>query len=312
MPDAGAEPDLRPDDLRQRVSTEALRIRAEVPIELLVKIEKAFSLIAPRDRSQLSPLELIDQAEQRAIINPDPPVTSRSPIGRFIKQSVRKLAFFYIKFVTDQFNEFSSRSVQSQRALNARLDILESQATTTDPEPLRSLPGLPFLAWTDFEGFPGGELTAIGRALVLGPVDNGLVAELAQRNPQLSVYGVGIDLPDHNEPEFVRSAELAHLHSVAPGSLVHITMFGVAEGLVPGDQTLVADLVLRCLAPHGNAVLMSLTPAAYLARQGDAADTTPSRPVSPGTWSSAFIAAGSDAVSVQHCRDGFAMRVSAP
>ena len=311
MPAPSSPHDNSPSDIHERVAAEALAIRAQVPNELLIKIEKSFSIIAPRDRSQLSPNELIDQAEQKSVINPDPPVTSSSPVGRAVKQTIRKLNFFYIKFLTDQINEFTGRSVHAHRAINARIDELESQRAQTSPEPIRSFPGPLFLEWSEVPGLVDTYTSASGRALVLGPVDNGLVVEMVSTSPTLSVYGVGSDVPDNIEPMFLRGDEIVHLGTVAPASLNALVMFGIAERLTPGQQLSVATLALAALAPKAAVTLLSLDPQKFFERLGDQADDGPQRPISASSWAAAFTRAGCSALTITRTVNGFAVRATA-
>ena len=81
---------------------EEWRCRDQEITQLEHEIDQAWVEIAPSEAASENELPL-DQAEKLSMINPNVPIESRLGVRR-IKWLIRKLTYWYIRFLTDQFN----------------------------------------------------------------------------------------------------------------------------------------------------------------------------------------------------------------
>ena len=120
----GAEIEAEADDQRRR-NPEIARLERE--------IEQVWAdLAAARSTPAEDPGQsgLLDQAAALAALDPQVPVGSRWGL-RGVKWLVRKLTYWYMRFVTDQFNVFAGLLIRHLRSVEARLGRLEDAAPTS-------------------------------------------------------------------------------------------------------------------------------------------------------------------------------------
>ena len=91
------------------------------------EIEQAWAGIAPSEAVVDADGHLLDQTASLAALDPRVPIGSRRGL-RGVKWLVRKLTYWYVRFLTDQFNVFAGMLIRHLRSLEARLGHLEAAA----------------------------------------------------------------------------------------------------------------------------------------------------------------------------------------
>ncbi|MDE0115444.1 MAG: hypothetical protein OXT07_02315 [bacterium] len=111
------------------IEAEAERQRRQDPAvaQLELEIERAWADIAPSGVSVDGDGHLLDQTASLAALDPQVPVGSRRGL-RGVKWLIRKLAYWYVRFLTDQFNVFAGMLIRHLRNLETRLGRLEAAA----------------------------------------------------------------------------------------------------------------------------------------------------------------------------------------
>ncbi|WP_419917524.1 hypothetical protein [Candidatus Poriferisocius sp.] len=95
--------------------------------QLEFEIQQAWAGIAHEAMASSNDDPLLDRMASRAALNPHVPVGSRRGLGG-VKWMIRKLTYWYIRFITDQFNVFSGMLIRHLRGIETRLDRLEGTA----------------------------------------------------------------------------------------------------------------------------------------------------------------------------------------
>ena len=105
------------------------RRRQDREIALLeLEIEQAWADLSPSETySEVVSQDghLLDQTASLATLDPQVPIGSRRGL-RGIKWAIRKLTYWYVRFLTDQFNLFAGVLIRHLRNLEARIGRLET------------------------------------------------------------------------------------------------------------------------------------------------------------------------------------------
>ncbi|WP_419926510.1 hypothetical protein [Candidatus Poriferisocius sp.] len=92
-----------------------------------LEIEQTWADVAPTEAPVDGDGPPLDQTARLAVLDPQVPIGSRRGL-RGIKWVIRKLAYWYVRFLTDQFNVFAEMLMRHLRSLEARLGKLEAAA----------------------------------------------------------------------------------------------------------------------------------------------------------------------------------------
>ena len=246
---------------------------------------------------------LLDQAASLAALDPQVPVGSRRGL-RGVKWLIRKLTYWYIRFLTDQFNVFAGVLIRHLRSLEARLGHLEaavsqpvdhSGPTASDclddpPEPsptvvsrVADLAGSgPCLV---LSGGEGAIVQAIG--------DRGIRARGAEQDPDRVLTGLrrGADIRPGDA--------LTYLADADDEGFGTIVLTGFVEKLPPSDLQGVIDQAGRKLKGTGRIVVVVADPAN---RSRVDSELGSGLGISPTTWRHLLERAGFDA-RLEPCPD---------
>jgi len=178
---------------------------------------------------------LLDRAARAAALNPQVPIGSRRGL-RGIKWAIRKLTYWYVRFLTDQFNVFAGLLIRHLRHLEARLGRLEHAAGLPIDQSVPAgwgiiedppEPAAPVVEQVASSAGPGPCLVMSGGegALVQAIGHRGLRAYGTEQHPDRVLAGLRQRID-------IRSGDaLAHLVSSEDGEFGTIVLTGMVETL---------------------------------------------------------------------------------
>ncbi|WP_419928329.1 methionine biosynthesis protein MetW [Candidatus Poriferisocius sp.] len=246
---------------------------------------------------------LLDQTASLAALDPQVPIGSRRGL-RGIKWLIRKLVYWYVRFLTDQFNVFAGILTRYLRNLEARLGRLEA----TGGFPIdQSVPaGLGLL---DDPPEPAAEVVAqvaelagAGPCLVLSAGQGALVQAIGERG--IHTHGVEKD-PDRvliglRRRIDIRTGDvLSHLVGSEDGQFGTIVLTGMVETLPLKDLIGMVNQASLKLKNAGRIIVAVADPAS---RSHVESELGSGLGISPATWQHLLAQAGFDA-SLEPCAD---------
>ncbi len=269
-------------------------------------IEQAWAEIAESESSLLAidedgdPLE---QAASLAAIDPHVPIGSRRGL-RSIKWLIRKLSYWYARFLTDQFNVFAGALIRHLRNVETRLGRLEGAAgylgDSTVPAGFGVLDNPPEPSAGVVSHVAG--LAGSGPCLVLSGGEGAIVEAIGERG--ISAHGVEQD-PDRVLAGLRRRIDirsggvLPHLVGAEDGEFGTIVLTGFVENLPLRDLIGMVNQASLKLKRTGRIVVAVADPAS---RARVDAELGSGLGLSPVTWRHLLQQAGFDA-SLEPCSD---------
>lgn len=272
--------------------------------QLEFTIEQTWSEIAPSEVVVGGGDDhLLDQAASLAVLDPQVPIGSRRGL-RGVKWLIRKLTYWYIRFLTDQFNVFAGMLIRHLRSLETRLGNLEAAASQpvhhSRPTPPNCLddPPEPSPAVVSRVAASAGS----GSCLVLSGGEGAIVQAISERG--IRARGVEQD-PDHvlaglRRGVDIRSGDaLAHLADADSEGFGTIVLTGFVEKLPLADLQGVIDQASRTLKKTGRIIVVVADPAN---RGRVDAELGSGLGISPLSWRHLLERAGFDA-RLEPCPD---------
>jgi hypothetical protein len=245
------------------------------------------SPVAGRDGSLEEALGLV---ESSGYVDPVVPVLSSKSGGALAKRAIRQASLWYMGWVTDQVNHFTTATARALRLLDDRVLALQRQYAdyATPAAPTLELPWAhgPEAWWvpTAIQALAGRS----GRMLHAAAGDGWLVRKMVEAG--LDAYGVEPreGKSEHAEVEGVDLREepvVDHLRAVPVQTLAGLVLSGVVDGMTAAERDAIVRQVTLKLAPGGRLVLHSLTEAAWFAPEAPIeADLASGRPLRPQSW----------------------------
>ena len=297
------QPDL--ERLSATIEAEAEKQRREVDTfaQLEREIEQTWADITPSGEVDDNHGDLLDQTASLAALDPQVPIGSRRGL-RGVKWLVRKLTYWYIRFLTDQFNVFSGMLIRHLRSLETRLGHLEATAAQPvdqsemtasyclddPPEPSPSVASLV----ADFAG--------VGPCLVLSGGEGTIIQAIADRG--IRVRGVEQD-PDRVLASLRRRVDVrpgdvtAYLARADDEEFSTIVLTGFVEKLPLNDLLRVIDLASQKLMKAGRIIVAVADPEN---RSRVQLELGSGLGISPITWQHLWERAGFDS-RLEPCSD---------
>ena len=256
------------------IEAEAEELRRQDPeiAELELEIAQAWDDIAASQTSTrasseavLDDSQLLHETANLATLDPHVPIGSRRGLGG-VKWLVRKLSYWYVRFLTDQFNVFASMLIRHLRNIEARLGRVEDAAGY--PASPSSPAGLGLLDDPPEPSAAVAELVAgmadSGPCLVLSGGEGTIVEAIGQRGGR----AIGVE-PD---PERVlagmqrrldmRAGDLvAHIAGADNGEFGTIVLAGTVETLPLRALLDLLSHTSRALHKDGRVVVAVADPA---------------------------------------------------
>ena len=266
-----------------------------------------YSPLSGRGGSVTAALRVVDS---NAMVDPVVPVASQHAGGVAMKKGLRTLTMWYMSWVTDQVNRFSSGV---SRALHLLADQVDELSSRVDAQRVVEGPVVHDARahrvdawWVD--GATVALAGPAGRVLHAACGDGWLVLHLAGRG--IDAYGVdpGVSADAFGEATGadLRQEGLAdHLGAVGAEELGGVVLTGVVDGASLGERARLLELVSDRLAPGGALVVHSLSAEGFDAPDAPPeVDLAPGRPMRPGAWETFLPLAGYDDVRTQLGPDG--------
>ena len=246
---------------------------------------------------------LLDQTASLAALDPQVPIGSRRGLHG-VKWLIRKLTYWYIRFLTDQFNVFAGMLIRHLRSLETRLGHLEAAASQPDdlsgPTTSNCLDDPPEPSPTVVSQVAA--LAGSGPCLVLSGGEGAIVQAIGNRG--IPARGIEQD-PDRVLASLRRGVEirhgdaLAHLADADDEGFGTIVLTGFVEKLSLGNLRGVIDLADRKLKGTGRIIVVVADPAN---RSRVDSELGSGLGISPITWRHLLERAGFDA-RLEPCPD---------
>ena len=283
------------------------RRRQDREIALLeLEIEQAWADLSPSGDSFDAfshDGHLLDQTASLAALDPQVPIGSRRGL-RGIKWTIRKLTYWYVRFLTDQFNLFAGVLIRHLRNLETRLGRLETAAGLPVDQSVPAGWGI-----IDDPPDPSAEvvdqvagLAGSGPCLVLSAGQGALVEAIGDRG--IRTYGVEQD-PDRvftglRHRIDIRTGDvLAHLVGSEDGEFGTIVLTGMVENLPLKDLIGMVNQASLKLKSAGRIIVAVADPAS---RSQVESELGSGLGISPLTWRHLLERAGFDA-RIEPCAD---------
>ncbi len=284
-------------ELQLEVEVEADRIRRAHP-ELVRKereIELAWAALAPVSGPGDEHEDLLVRAERFAHTDVDAPFGAKAAIRR-VKQTIRKLTYWYLRYLADQINVWNNIVVRWMRRTERRIEALEAATSASpwpvddhltaesvhriarevvnaiqkeSPSPARS--GAPSAAG-NLRQSANRESRAPTLMAVLGCAEAGLVAELETAG--VAAYGLSPHIDPHDEGhdqglDLRRAEVLDHLITIPEGSLGGVVLCGTATTVPVQVVPAVVQRSLRVVAAGGVVAVAAADPELLEAPERD-------------------------------------------
>ena len=309
--------------LKAEVEAEAEQLRRRHPgvVRREREIERAWARLAPVRGMGDEGEDLLVRVERFAHADVDAPFGAKPGI-RQVKQAVRKLVYWYLRYLADQINVWNSAAVRWMRRTDRRLRSLEAAAQPwSDESALRhdSAVGVSSAGEASAAGgvSGAGEPSGLRGVFAIGDVNAGTAAsiagEMAKAEGLVAVMGCGEgavlealatrEVPAYGvdpSPERItggadRGLDLRpgqvidHLSAVEDGSLGGVVLTGAAAGLPVASTVAVAAQAVRVVA-SGGVIVVAAADTVVLSRPER--DLRAGRGVAPETWAYLLERAG--------------------
>ena len=284
----GTEPDSDPVAFARRLQADveaaaAARLRREPDLRRLERdIERAWADIAPPGAVGEQHELLLDRAERLSFIDVDVDVGDRRGVSQ-IKRSIRKLVYWYLRYVADQLSVLHNVIVRLLRRMDDRLGVVEhaldiSSGRSELQDPPVDLGSVAARAVAE-------HLVGVtGPVVVVSCAEGSIVAAL--NSADIAAYGVDADAERIVEGARsgldLRPADpIDHLAAVEAGALGGVVLRGIAEELALPVLKRLIGAAESAMAPGGTAVVVVDDPAM---RPPVDRELRAGRGVSPDTW----------------------------
>ena len=273
------------------------RVRAEIEAEAETRrrrdpelqrqereIERAWIEVAPPGAAGSQGELLLDRADRLAMIDVDAPLGAKPGI-RQVKGAIRKGAYWYLRYVTDQVNALNNVLTRLLRRFDERISALEDAAAVADGGDL--LDPVPEPGDAVADAVAGVLAGHPGRAVVLGCGGGALVRPLHAAGA--AVHGVDVDalaiLPGVRDGLDLRADDPAtHLAGARAGEFGAIVAAGFVEDLGPAAARRVVEQATTAVG-NGTVVVATADPAD---RDVVERELRAGRGLSPATWAHLF------------------------
>jgi hypothetical protein len=272
------------DDVERR------RDAGAIPPGLVEELDAAFARLAPPGAVGGDLGLQLARAERASFIDVDVPVASAIPGASVLKQAIRKLMRWYLRYVAEQVTALGGLTVRALRAFDARLAAVEDGRAPVSARVASELalvaprPPAADVAAAVVRACSGarGEVVVAecGRAeLVRALVDAGVAAVGVE--PRRALVGDAL----RGGLDVLVTGAASHLAARPSGSLGGVVLAGVVDRETVGAQLQLADRAAAALAPGGRLAVVVSDPGAWGAGATSVeADLAPGHPLHAATW----------------------------
>ncbi len=287
------------------------RLSGDISPRAEAELQEEFDRYAPMSVKEDSLKASLRALGAATLVNPDVPVDSRIPGGRFAKRVLRKAMGWYVNYVTQQTRSLGITTLGAVHSVIGRLNLLEErlQAIVSD-DPVEvgrvsvgvadSLVGLGPQIASELEGIRG-------RVLHAECGDGWLLAKLAEAG--LDAYGVDpraevvAPLMDQGLDAWDESV-YPHLRSVGEATLSAVVLTGLIDRVPLERKRQVLASAAAAVRPGGKVAIASVGPAGWEVAPVVERDLAPGGPLHHETWSVLMEASGLESTKVIHGEAG--------
>lgn len=265
--------------LQVEIEAEAERRRRRDP-ELARRereLERAWAAVSPPGADGDPDAVLLDRLDRLALVDVDVPVGSKPGI-RQVKGFLRKLLYWYLRYLADQINALTGILTRFAHRVDARLRVVE-EALDLDaldelidpPEPSTAV------------------IAAVAAQIDTGPVvvcTCGTGSLVAALDPALVPHGID-PRPERlveasRAGHDVRSGDpIEHLRGLPAGSVGTVVLTGIVEQLALGPARRLLELARRAVGEGGRLIVVAADPGR---RDTVNRDLLVGRGLAPATW----------------------------
>ena len=280
--------------IQRQLEDEVSQLRAlgKYPPSLLARVKKYYATLLPPGSSTTAhdfdaAFKLTDRV---AYIDIDVATASKKPGVAFVKRSLRILMAWYLNYVVQQFNNFSSNLIRLLGIVDARISRLEERFQTTEFEPLGLMSTTSSIdAQRDMSVDVVKILTGTkGRVLVAECATGQIIGALCEAG--IDAYGIDTRSRYLDQLELqnieVRNAEtIEHLAKIGQSSLQALVLSGITDRSSNSDRIAALFQAKRVLAQGATLLVVCVGQDAFAQLENHLErDLSPGRPYSPQTW----------------------------
>ena len=282
------------------------RNSGDLPQRVERELDELFLRFSPMGGRDGSLAEALGVVESTGYIDPVVPVLSSKTGGAVAKRAIRQASLWYVSWVTDQVNQFTTATARALRVLDDRVRVLQRQYAdrTTPAAPILELPWAhrPGAWWVSTA--VGGPAPA-GRAgsSTPSPATAGWSARWSR--PGWTPTGSspapgGSTRPRSPGSTCARSRCSTICGRSPPRRWPRLVLSGVVDGMTAAERDALVRQASLKLAPAGRLVVHSLSEAGWSAPDAPIeADLASGRPLRPRTWVGLLERLGFDADVVE-------------
>jgi len=302
------------DQVRREIDDEVRRRRAagDFPPSFERKLDELFTRYTPTGEADDYFSEALKLADRAAFFDIDVPTGSRREVRGFVKWSLWQAEAWFVRYVVDQLNHFSSSLMRTVHLLDERLSDVEHDMALVAPGALAEddevAPGTDPRPFAEsivarLAGGPGG------RVLHSECGDGGLLGLFAEAG--IDGYGIdpgtgAADVAAASSFDVRRDDTAGHLAGLADGVLGGLVLSGVVDRSSAVARRRLLQLAELKLAPGATLAIVGTVPEVWSEVVGPvAADLAAGRPWHMETWASVVAKAGFGHVETQAKGNGF-------
>lgn len=286
------------EQLTQEIEAEvrAKRAQGAFPPAFERRLKSIFEQLVPpgAGNSRRDFEALLRSSDRAAYFDIDVPTASQKPGVAKVKKILRMTQAWYLNYLAQQLNNFSTNLMRLLYVFDARVKKLEESIDSKQ----RVSPAGGFVTPTYPKVNTGANVWAEfgkikGRILVADCGNGEIVSQITSAGLDgygVDSYGAALENPIEKNLDLRWQSIEEHLREIADGALAGIVLQGSIDLIAPTEKI---DLVLeslRVLDPSGLIAILGTDPDLYQSdpRFKIQRELAPSRPFSPETWEHIF------------------------
>jgi hypothetical protein len=293
-----------------RVKT--LRASGAYPPSLLARVNGYYESLKPigsgHSKADFEKILLI--TDRVAYMDVDVPTGSSKPGVSYVKKVLRMAMAWYLNYMAQQFNNFTSNLMRLLTVVDHRLTALEEKAVTIE-SPKLDIVGVTasLVLHASLVDEIVGELTNVNGRILVAEFGRAQVLE-ALASEKKDFYGIEtrtefLDLGELASYDVRQSSVLEHLMAVGNSSLDGLVVSGIVDRGSIQEKTALLFGAKRVLNQGSKLILVSSTMEHFSKVENHMEfDLSIGRPFSSSTWTSILTKLGFSHVKVVEAKDG--------
>jgi len=284
----------------------------EYPRALLRSLDEEFRRWIPDASLENGVEDTIRSIESAAYVDPAVPINSRSPLGRCVKWTVRRLTYFYHRHVTQQITALGIHITRplrlldaSLKSVNKRLAALEDRLDVDVSTRSELLSGIAIpTSFEDFDGVLSQHFKQVSGRVLIGDLPNSRLLENL-RDGGVDAYGVtSSDAPTQEAVDVRHEHLFDHLGDLHNESLGGFILCGIPDQASINEQLRALRLLLLRSKPGAAVAVIVIHSETWTKRLSPVAtDLLHGRPMHEETWSYLLNREGASNIRVVESSD---------